>query len=74
MIADFLEEVGGAAATGDAMFGRFALSGWGYVLIILVAALVALIASLTTGFTVRRTLDDMDRARGDGEGGMRGGS
>ena len=68
------EEVGGAAATGDAMFGRFALSGWGYVLIILVAALVALIASLTTGFTVRRTLDDMDRARGDGEGGMRGGS
>ena len=60
---------GGTGATGEAMFGRFALSGWGYASIIVVAGLVAVIASATTGFTVRRTLDEMDRARGEGEAG-----
>ena len=55
------------AAQGEAMFGRFRLSWWGYGGMALIAALVAIITSLTTGATVRRTLDEMDEARGAGE-------
>ena len=55
------------AAQGEAMFGRFRLSALGYGGMVLIAALVAIITSLTTGATVRRTLDEMDEARGAGE-------
>ena len=56
-----------AGAQGEAMFGRFRLGWMGYGGMALIAVLVAIITSLTTGATVRRTLDEMDEARGAGE-------
>ena len=55
------------AAQGEAMFGSFRLGWGGYGGMVLIAILVAVITSLTTGATVRRTLDEMDEARGAGE-------
>ena len=52
--------------TEAALFGTARLGPWGYAGMVLIAGLVALITSLTTGATVRRTLDEMDEARGMG--------
>lgn len=44
-----------------------ALGLGGYVGMVVIAGLIAIVTSITTGLTVRRALDEVDRARGAGE-------
>ena len=53
---------------GGPLSGLPALGPWGYAGMALIAGIIAIVTSLTTGLTVRRALDEMDRARGAGEG------
>ncbi|WP_420407394.1 cell division protein FtsX [Hoeflea sp.] len=57
-----------ATATNDqvtALFGRFALSGAGYVGIVGVVVLIAVMTAFTTRLTVVRTIREIDRQRAD---------
>ena len=53
---------------GDGPLSRLpALGPGGYLGMAVIAGVIALVTSLTTGLTVRRALDEVDRARGAGE-------
>lgn len=57
-----------ATAANDqvtALFGRFALSGAGYVGIVGVVVLIAVMTAFTTRLTVVRTIQEIDRQRAD---------
>ena len=69
-VAVFLVASLALSGLGDevrALFGHFKLGVAGYAGMVVIAVVVATIASLTTGATVRRTLIEMDEARGSGE-------
>ena len=58
---------GAVVAQSETMFGSFRLGWGGYAGMVVIAGLIAIVTSLTTGATVRRTLREVDEARGAGE-------
>ena len=58
---------GAVAAQSESMFGSFRLDRWGYGGMVVIAMLIAIATTVTTGATVRRTLREVDDARGAGE-------
>ena len=58
---------GAIASQTETVFGSFRLGWSGYLGMVVIAVLVAVITTLTTGATVRRTLAEVDEARGAGE-------
>ena len=58
---------GAVAAQSESMFGSFRLGWSGYGGMVVIAVLIAIVTTLTTGATVRRTLAEVDEARGAGE-------